>query len=271
MFELAIAAAHGAGKGARFMAEQFGFDQRRRQGGAVDGDEGLARPGAEVVQRAGDQVLAGARLAHDQHIGFGRPQRADAPPQVDHRRRTPRQPGFQIVRLSGGRAQHAVFQHQAPVFRRAGHDFGQLRGGKRLFHKVIGAFAHRPHRQLHIAVPGDQDHRDIPVDRMDAVHQAEPVDARHADIRHHHAGKAETHQIQRPVALRQRLHRKPGQVQRLRSGFAQVGFIVDQQDARGRHAACSAGAAARRSSVNTAPPSGAFPAVRSPPKSLTML
>ncbi len=49
------------------MAEEFGFDQRRGQRRAIDGDERPARPWAEIMQRTRNQLLAGARLAMDQH------------------------------------------------------------------------------------------------------------------------------------------------------------------------------------------------------------
>ena len=49
------------------VAEQFAFEQARGQGGAVDLDERPARPWAVVVDRLGQQSLAGAALAADQH------------------------------------------------------------------------------------------------------------------------------------------------------------------------------------------------------------
>ena len=55
------------GKGALFMAEQFAFNQVRRNGGGVDRDK---RPGlavAQLVDGLGHQFLAGARFAQYQH------------------------------------------------------------------------------------------------------------------------------------------------------------------------------------------------------------
>ena len=60
-------ALRGAGEGALLVAEQLALEQRLGQGGAVDRDERLAPPGREVVDRLGDQLLAGARFALDQH------------------------------------------------------------------------------------------------------------------------------------------------------------------------------------------------------------
>ena len=57
------------GERAFFVAEQLAFEQRFRDGRAVDGDEGLGLAEALVVQRLGDQVLAGAVLAFEQDGG----------------------------------------------------------------------------------------------------------------------------------------------------------------------------------------------------------
>ena len=71
-FEAAGAALGGAGEGALFVAEQFAFDQRFGQRGAVDGDERPLPARAERVQRARHHFLAGAALAGDQHAGLAR-------------------------------------------------------------------------------------------------------------------------------------------------------------------------------------------------------
>ena len=56
-----------AGERALHVAEQFGFQQRLRKRAAIDGDERRLRAGAIFVDGAGDQFLAGAALAGDQH------------------------------------------------------------------------------------------------------------------------------------------------------------------------------------------------------------
>ena len=65
--EAADLVADGAGERALDVAEQLAFQQSRRQGGAVDLDEGLAGPRAVLVDGPGQQLLAGAALAADQH------------------------------------------------------------------------------------------------------------------------------------------------------------------------------------------------------------
>ena len=64
-----------AGERALLVAEELGLEQRLGQGGAVDGDERPLRARAPRVQRPGEELLAGAALAFEQHgdVGRGRP------------------------------------------------------------------------------------------------------------------------------------------------------------------------------------------------------
>ena len=57
----------GAGEGAAFVAEQLALQQRLGNGRAIDGDERLVGAVAVLVDGAGDQFLAGAGLAADEH------------------------------------------------------------------------------------------------------------------------------------------------------------------------------------------------------------
>ena len=67
----------GAGEGALLVAEQLALDQSRGQGGAVELDQRLGRAAAVGVDRPRDQLLAGPRLAGDEHGGVGRRHPAD--------------------------------------------------------------------------------------------------------------------------------------------------------------------------------------------------
>ena len=69
LLEVAFAGADGAGKGAFFVAEELGFDEGFRNGAAGNGDERLVGARAQVVNGAGDEFLAGAAFAGDQHRG----------------------------------------------------------------------------------------------------------------------------------------------------------------------------------------------------------
>jgi hypothetical protein len=62
--------------GALLVAEKFVLQERLGYRGAVDGDEGAVAPRRQLVERAGEQLLAGAAFALQQNGGRGR---RDAP------------------------------------------------------------------------------------------------------------------------------------------------------------------------------------------------
>ena len=66
-FETSWLLAVGAGEGAFFVAEEFAFQQGFGKGGAVDRYKRAVVAGAAGVDGPGDQFLAGARLAADEH------------------------------------------------------------------------------------------------------------------------------------------------------------------------------------------------------------
>ena len=70
--ELALA---GAGEGAALVPEELALGQLAGQGAAIDGHEGAVGDGAQLVQGARQQLLAGAAFAGDQH---GQPGARDA-------------------------------------------------------------------------------------------------------------------------------------------------------------------------------------------------
>jgi hypothetical protein len=65
-FEEALVVAIGPGECAFAMAEELALDQRRRQRAAIDRHERHVDTLAELVDRTGDHVLAGAGLALDE-------------------------------------------------------------------------------------------------------------------------------------------------------------------------------------------------------------
>ena len=69
--EDAGAIAIGAGEGSADGAEEFAFDEGRREGGAVDGEERLLGAEAVGVEHVGDQFLAGAGFAFDEDERLG--------------------------------------------------------------------------------------------------------------------------------------------------------------------------------------------------------
>ena len=136
------------------VAEQLGFQQRLRQGRAVDGDERRVRARRVRVDRARDQLLAGPGFAFDQH-----------------RRRRGGHARDQLVHLQhDGALAHDVLQlglavrrdgllfgDQAPPFDRAGDGQPQLFDVEGLGDVVVSAALDGLHRARHVAERGDQD------------------------------------------------------------------------------------------------------------------
>ena len=87
LVETAEMAVGGAGKGALLVPEQLAFDQLARDCRHVDGNERPAAAPAEIVQRAGDEFLAGTRFTDDQCRQIGRRDTRDDAVDVLHRRR----------------------------------------------------------------------------------------------------------------------------------------------------------------------------------------
>src|SRR6185437_15184020 len=59
------------GERALLVTEQFALEQRVRERAAVHGDEALVTTSTELVNAPREQLLAGARLAGDEHRGVG--------------------------------------------------------------------------------------------------------------------------------------------------------------------------------------------------------
>ena len=68
-FEAADFLGEGAGEGAAFVAEEFTFEKAGGDGGAVECNEREISAGAEAMDGAGDEFLAGAGFAEDENGG----------------------------------------------------------------------------------------------------------------------------------------------------------------------------------------------------------
>src|SRR6266542_1755613 len=84
--ELAGAPLHRAREGTLLVAVQLALDEVLRDRGHVDRDEGPPRAGRVRVDAAGDELLAGARLSHEQDRHLRPRDAADLLVDLDHRR-----------------------------------------------------------------------------------------------------------------------------------------------------------------------------------------
>ena len=101
--ETALAAFDGAGERAFLVTEQFALEQGVGNGGAVDRDVRRVGARAQLVERLGDELLAGAGLAADQHRRVGRRGVLDHLIDLAH-----------LGALADHRAERAVFAELAP-------------------------------------------------------------------------------------------------------------------------------------------------------------
>src|SRR5690606_17056998 len=76
-----------AGERALLVSEELAFEQSRRNRGAIDLHEWLARARRTFMDGAGHQLLAGAALSLDQNRGAGRRDHAQSRAQLFHRTR----------------------------------------------------------------------------------------------------------------------------------------------------------------------------------------
>jgi hypothetical protein len=190
VLDLADAPLGGAGVGAGFVAEDFAVEQRFGQPAAVDGDEVALAARAGFVQAAGDQFLAGAGFAVDQHVGGAVGQagdhlraRAACRARVADQARSIWSRLRQLVRRSRTSSTRRRFSSA----RRTTLD--QMLGRERLLDEVVGAVLHRLHGHRNVAVAGDQHHRQFGVDGLHFAQEGHAVHARQADVADHDAAK----------------------------------------------------------------------------------
>ena len=169
-----------AGERALDVAEQLGFEQRLRDGGAVDRDERPVAVGAGPVDGDGQQFLAGAALAADEHGGVGLGHQPCPRQQLLHHRA----------------AADDVLPPLAAVLHLADHAAGGLQGLFHLAQQVraldgLGqerehALPGRLHRLGDGTMGGDDDHRHRLVLPPQRLEQRQAVDAGHAQVGEHH-------------------------------------------------------------------------------------
>ena len=179
----------GVGERAADVTEQLALEQRRRHRRAVDRDERLVAARRQVVKRAGDQLLAGAGLAGDQHggVAVGDP--------ADH-----------LDRLAdrGARAGDAVDRRVACGHLCAGGVTSRLRircssarldrdregvDLHRLGDEVVRAGADRGDRGVEAALAGEHERQEIRIALAQLLAELDAGHAGHLDVGHHDVGR----------------------------------------------------------------------------------
>ena len=187
LLEKPLAVAVGVGEGALAMPEQLGLEQGVGDGAAVDGDEGPAVARREPVDGAGDQLLAGARLAVDEHRGLELGDLAHGAEEVEHlpaARHQVAEPAFGLLPAGANLlVQRLVLAEEALALLGLAQQQHQLVGLEGLRNVVVGAALHGLDGDVAAAV-GGHDHDGgvhvAPPDLVDQVHAALPG---HAQVR----------------------------------------------------------------------------------------
>ena len=133
------------------------------------------------MQRARDQLLAGAGLAGHEHR---RAAARGAAHQIEHAAhgRALRDHAVEREALAQLGAQEAVLAREARHVQRPAHQLNQLLVLEGLLHVVEGALAHGRERGRHGRVRGHQDHGQLRIERARAAQHLEPVRTRHTQI-----------------------------------------------------------------------------------------
>ena len=171
-----------AGERALDVAEERRLEQIRRQVAGVDGDERALRARRVGVNRARDQLLAGAALALDENRRSARRRLDDQVEHLPHPRAPADDVGELVVPLLDVLAQVAVLVHQPPPLHRVADDDQHFVVLERLGDVVERAALHRRDRALDRRVGGDDDDRQVLVDPLQLVERGDAVEARHHDV-----------------------------------------------------------------------------------------
>ncbi len=171
-FEKAFLRSDGAGEGALHMAEELRFEQIDGDGTSVDGDESFLRARGCGVDCLGDEFLAGAALAANQHGGTGGGDLRDEIEDGEHLLALAND-AREVVALLQGALELHVFFAQAAALDRERDLSNQLIVGPGLGDVVLSAALEGGPGHVDRAVRRDQDDRD---ERIAAVNLAEKLD-----------------------------------------------------------------------------------------------
>ena len=163
------------------MAKDFAFDQRLRNGGAVDGDKRLGFAIAQRVHGARKQFFAGTALAGDEHAGGAGRNHFDQAKHFLHALGGTDQ-GAQYADIAQLAAAGFQLTFGAAQARGILQDVAQPGGIHRLLDEIEGAAFHGADRGVDAALGSEQDHGNRLRLGSDALQQLHAVHTRHAQI-----------------------------------------------------------------------------------------
>ena len=265
------------GERAFHVAKELALEQRFRNGAAVDGDESLVGPGAALVHEPGDELLAGAALAGDEHGGRVT---CDLARHVERRLDRGAVADDRVGAANGAELvlQLLYLRAQLLALRRFAHGEHDLFGPERLLHVVVGAFLHRCDGRVGIAVRAHGDDERVTATARVAFDEFEAVHLRHAEIAEHEIDVVRRELAERLFAFARGVHRVPFCAQNPRNRLTKSRLVVNDENLHGRIAATPAGRSSEPADssgtgkyiMNAAPPSRAGRTQIVPPSPSTM-
>ena len=270
--EAADAARVRARERALLVAEQLALDQLAADRRAVHRHEGAALPRARLVQRLRHQLLAGARLAADQHGEVGL---RDLPDRLEHRAHA-RPAAHQVPHAElalDARAQQAVLARELRALERAPDDQADLVVVEGLRDVVLGAELHRLDRDLLAAVRGDHHDRRLGLALARAAHHVEAGGAvAEREVGQHEVELAALELGERIRAALALHHLVALAAEQAGERQPDARLVLHHQHARRAHRGSPDGPERGRVITNSVPSPGAEPASIAPPcASITFL
>ena len=214
LFELAGLRLLRPGESPFFIAEQGGFEQAIRNGGAVDGNERPHLARRIAMNEASDHFLANARFSGKQHRGIGLGDALGNGKQ------------FAAGRIVGHHA-HLVIGRGQFVFVDVGEQGLWL---ERLEQEIASPGAHGIHRLVHFSIGRHQHHRQMRQAGADFLEQGDAVHRHHAHIADHDGKSLFRQYFQGRLATIDRHVGATGKFQRIADRFTQTGIVLNDQD-----------------------------------------
>ena len=172
-----------SGKGALFVAEQLRLQKRIGQGRTIDREEGIVAAQAVAMNGAGDQFLAGARFAENQHRGIGATALADQLGDFDDLRRLP--DNLVIADVVGQRRGDRKDSLAMVISAGLVDDLDQFINFKRFGEVFKRPFAHRLHGVFGGNVSGNHNHRQSFIDLADMTQKVQAGASGEVDVEHY--------------------------------------------------------------------------------------
>ena len=174
------------------------------------------------MEAAGDDLLAGARLALDQDRGVGRSDAGDLVAQALQGRALAQQ-RWQVARPLEGAGEAALGDRAAHGEQQVGAvgRLGQVGGGAGLEALARGEL---------VAVASEDDDRDVEAALAQVVHQPEAVHAGHLDVEHRGVGRLGVEEVEGLERVAGLLDRVAGGGEGAHQRLAHRRVVVDDQD-----------------------------------------